>query len=66
MFTQLGDTLALQYGGSETNKRVATEADQVPHRPLIAPTPIDSLGLRASGSWVGGGYGTLSFSPSEF
>jgi hypothetical protein len=29
MFTQLGDTLALQYGGSETNKRVATEADQV-------------------------------------
>lgn len=29
MFTQLGDILALQYGGSETNKRVATEAEQV-------------------------------------
>jgi hypothetical protein len=25
MYTQLGDVLAMQYGGSETNKRVATE-----------------------------------------
>lgn len=27
MFTQLGDDLAKQYGGSETNKRVASEGE---------------------------------------
>jgi hypothetical protein len=27
MYTQLGDTLAIQYGGSETNKRVASDTN---------------------------------------
>lgn len=55
MFTQLGDTLALQYGGSETNKRVATEADQVCISNI--PSSRRKLSVRLVCVYLGAGRG---------